>query len=61
MPRGIIRSSFFPPWCEPAGLSPAPAYFALRARRLMIESGVTREHLARVLTVRALAQAGYTS
>lgn len=48
MPRGIIRSSFFPPWCEKAGLTPAPAYFALRARRLMQESGVTREHLARV-------------
>ncbi|MBU6281200.1 thiolase family protein [bacterium] len=48
MPRGIIRSSFFPPWCEEAGLSPAPAYFALRARRLMLESGVSREHLARV-------------
>ncbi len=48
MPRGIIRSSFFPPWCEKAGLTPAPAYFALRARRLLQESGVTREHLARV-------------
>lgn len=48
MPRGLIRSSFFPPWCEEAGYSPAPAYFALRARRLMLESGVTREHLARV-------------
>lgn len=48
MPRGIIRSSFFPPWCEKAGLTPAPAYFALRARRLMQESGVTREQLARV-------------
>ena len=48
MPRGIIRSSFFPPWCEEAGFSPAPAYFALRARRLMQTSGVTREHLARV-------------
>src|SRR5690606_23971535 len=48
MPRGLIRSSFFPPWCEEAGFSPAPAYFALRARRLMLESGVTREHLARV-------------
>lgn len=48
MPRGIIRSSFFPPWCEKAGLTPAPAYFALRARRLMQESGVTREHLAQV-------------
>ena len=48
MPRGIIRSSFFPPWCERAGLTPAPAYFALRAQRLMLESDVTREHLARV-------------
>jgi len=48
MPRGIIRSSFFPPWCEEAGFSPAPAYFAMRARRLMLESGVTREDLARV-------------
>lgn len=48
MPRGVIRSSFFPAWCEKAGLTPAPAYFALRARRLMRESGVTREHLAQV-------------
>ncbi len=48
MPRGIIRSSFFPPWCEAAGLTPAPAYFALRARRLMLESDVTRHDLARV-------------
>ena len=48
MPRGIIRSSFFPPWCEEAGLSPAPAYFALRAQRLLQESGVTPELLARV-------------
>lgn len=48
MPRGIIRSSFFPPWCEKAGLTPAPAYFALRARRLMLESDVTREQLAQV-------------
>lgn len=48
MPRGVIRSSFFPPWCEKAGLTPAPAYFALRARRLMQTSGVTREDLARV-------------
>ena len=48
MPRGVIRSSFFPPWCEQAGLTPAPAYFALRARRLMQERGVSREDLARV-------------
>jgi acetyl-CoA acetyltransferase len=48
MPRGVIRSSFFPPWCEQAGLTPAPAYFALRARRLLQERGVSREDLARV-------------
>jgi len=48
MPRGIIRSSFWEPWAEQMGLSPAPAYFALRAQRLMLESGVTREQLAQV-------------
>ena len=48
MPRGIIRSSFWEPWAEQMGLSPAPAYFALRAQRLMRESGVTREQLAQV-------------
>jgi acetyl-CoA acetyltransferase len=46
MPRGIIRSSFFEPWREEAGLAVTPAYFALRAQRLMRESGVTREMLA---------------
>jgi acetyl-CoA acetyltransferase len=49
MPKGIIRSSFFAPWQEEAGLSPAPAYFALRAQRLMADSGVTKEHLAQVV------------
>ena len=49
MPRGMIRSSFFPGWCEEAGLTPAPAYFALRARRLMEHSGVTPEDLADVV------------
>jgi len=48
MPRGVIDSSFFEPWQKEAGLNPAPAFFALRARKLMHESGVTREHLARV-------------
>jgi acetyl-CoA acetyltransferase len=48
MPKGIIRSSFFEPWREEAGLAVTPAYFALRAQRLMRESGVTREHLAQV-------------
>ena len=49
MPKGIIRSSFFEPWREEAGLAATPAYFALRAQRLMRESGVTREHLAGVV------------
>ena len=49
MPKGIIRSSFFEPWREQAGLAATPAYFALRAQRLMRESGVTKRHLASVL------------
>jgi acetyl-CoA acetyltransferase len=49
MPPGLIRSSYFAPWQEAAGLSPAPAYFALRAQRLLIEEGLTSEHLAQVV------------
>src|ERR1700730_18272811 len=49
MPKGIIRSSFFEPWREEAGLAVTPAYFALRAQRLMRESGVTKRHLAAVV------------
>ncbi len=49
MPKGIIRSTFFEPWREEAGLSVTPAYFALRAQRLMRESGVTLEQLAGVV------------
>jgi acetyl-CoA acetyltransferase len=49
MPKGIIRSSFFDPWREAAGLAATPAYFALRAQRLLIESGVTKEQLAAVV------------
>ena len=49
MPKGIIRSSFFEPWREEAGLASTPAYFALRAQRLMRESGVTKDHLADVV------------
>ena len=48
MPRGMIRSSFFEPWREEAGLSANPAYFALRAQRLMHESDVTTADLAQV-------------
>ena len=49
MPKGIIRSSFFEPWREQAGLAATPSYFALRAQRLMRESGVTKHDLARVV------------
>ncbi|MGP0032394.1 MAG: thiolase family protein [Acidimicrobiales bacterium] len=49
MPRGIIRSSFFEPWQEAAGLAATPAFFGLRAYRLAVASGVTKEHLARVV------------
>jgi len=49
MPKGIIRSSFFAPWQEAAGLSPAPAFFALRAQRLLAETGLTTDHLAQVV------------
>lgn len=49
MPRGIIRSSFFEPWREEAGLAATPAYFALRAQRLMRESDVTKDQLAQVV------------
>jgi acetyl-CoA acetyltransferase len=49
MPRGIIRSSFFEPWREEAGLAATPAYFALRAQRLLREAGLTKEHLADVV------------
>jgi acetyl-CoA acetyltransferase len=49
MPKGMIRSSFFDPWREQAGLAATPAYFALRARRLMIDAGVTEDQLAAVV------------
>jgi len=49
MPKGMIRSSFFEPWQEDSGLGATPAYFALRAQRLMQDSGVTKDHLAQVV------------
>src|SRR4029077_10753132 len=49
MPKGIIRSSFFEPWHEEAGLAATPAYFALRPQRLLREAGLTKEHLADVV------------
>jgi len=49
MPKGVIRSSFFAPWQESAGLNPAPAFFALRAQRLLAETGLTDDHLAQVV------------
>jgi acetyl-CoA acetyltransferase len=49
MPKGVIRSSFFEPWQEVRGLTAAPAYFALRARRLQLDAGVTKQQLADVV------------
>ena len=49
MPKGMIRSSFFEPWQEQAGLTPAPAYFALRAQRLLREAELTKDDLATVV------------
>lgn len=49
MPKGIIRSTFFEPWREEAGLATTPAYFALRAQRLMRERGISKTDLARVV------------
>ncbi len=49
MPKGIIRSTFFEPWREQAGLAATPAYFALRAQRLMRERGITKQDLAEVV------------
>jgi acetyl-CoA acetyltransferase len=49
MPKGIIRSSFFEPWREEAGLAATPAYFALRAQRLLREADLTKRHLADVV------------
>ena len=49
MPKGIIRSSFFEPWREQGGLAATPAYFALRAQRLLRDHGLTKDDLARVV------------
>jgi acetyl-CoA acetyltransferase len=49
MPKGMIRSSFFPPWMEAAGLAATPAYFALRAQRLLAEQGLTKDDLVAVV------------
>jgi acetyl-CoA acetyltransferase len=46
MPKGIIRSSFFAPWQEEAGLNANPAYFALRAQRLLRQHGLAVDDLA---------------
>jgi acetyl-CoA acetyltransferase len=46
MPKGIIRSSFFAPWQEEVGLNANPAYFALRAQRLLREQGLAVDDLA---------------
>lgn len=49
MPKGVIRSSFFEPWREQAGLAATPSYFALRAQRLLRERDITKSDLADVV------------
>jgi len=46
MPKGMIRSSYFAPWQEQAGLAATPAYFALRAQRTLREHGLEVDDLA---------------
>lgn len=46
MPGGVIRSSYFPAWREAAGLAATPAYFALRAQRLLRDHGLEVDDLA---------------
>lgn len=58
MPAGMIRSSYFEPWQEAAGLAAAPAAFALRAQRLLRERALTKEHLAAVVVKNRAAGAG---
>lgn len=49
MPRGMIRSTFFEPWQERSGLAATPAYFALRAQRLLEEEELEKTHLAEIV------------
>jgi acetyl-CoA acetyltransferase len=49
MPKGMIRSSFFEPWREQAGLAATPATFALRAQLLLRDTGLTKHDLAHVV------------
>lgn len=49
MAKGMIRSSFFPAWMEQAGLSAGPAYFAMRAQRLLREHDLTTADLAELV------------
>lgn len=49
MPKGMIRSSFFEPWQEQAGLAVTPAYFALRAQQVLRDEGLEIRDLAEVV------------
>lgn len=48
MPRGVMDMDYFEPWRQRAGHAVNPAQFALAARRMMHDSGVTETHLAQV-------------
>ena len=47
MPKGLIRSSYFAPWQEAAGLSPAPAYLCGRRPSKTDCRGGTRHRTSR--------------
>ena len=49
MPKGIIRSSFFDPWQEEAGLAATPPTSPCGPSGSCLTSGVTKDHLARVV------------
>jgi acetyl-CoA acetyltransferase len=55
MPGGMIRSSYFEPWQEAAGLTAAPAAFALRAQRLLRERELSKDDLATLVVKNRVA------
>ena len=48
MPEGMMASPSYYDWQRQMGLAANPIYFALEARRLMVEYGVNEYHLAKV-------------
>ena len=48
MPEGMMASPSYYEWQRTMGLAANPIYFALEAKRLMVEYGVNEYHLAKV-------------